>query len=906
MNFPQFIGNVKRFLIFGPLLLCFVGGLAWGQNRTPHSGPTLLENWALQSSCATTASSEQISTAGFDASGWHTATVPVTVVAALVADKTYPDPFVGMNLRSLPGMDYPIGEMFANLPMPQDSPFRCSWWYRTEFQSPAATERVWLNFDGINYRANIWLNGHQLARSADVAGTFRQFEFEVSALLHKNGRNALAVEVFAPETADLALTFVDWNPMPPDKNMGLWRDVRLSTTGDVRLRHVFVQSRLDSRFVSASLNVFAELRNASHHIVRGVLRVELDGNHCEEPVELAPLEQKEIELTADRHPALKLAHARLWWPSGMGTPELYRAKVSFVVHGQASDSATISFGARTISSELTAEGNRLFRINGRNVLIRGAAWTADLLQRRSRRRMEAELKYAKDIGLNTIRLEGQLERDEFFEIADRMGLLVIAGWTCCNSWERWPDWGKEQFEIARSSLADQIARLRNHPSLLAWLNGSDNHPPADVETMYLDVLRLEHWPNPSLSSASQQASAITGSTGVKMLGPYDYVPPNYWLTDQAAGGAFGFNTETGPGPAIPPLESLRHFLPPDHMWPIDLQWNFHAGSKRFSTIDHFTDSLSRRYGPPTSLEDYLRKSDAMAYEGERAMFEAYARNKYRSTGVIHWMLNNAWPSLIWHLYDNFLVPAGGYFGAKKACETLHIQYSYDDGSVVVVSSRPETISGLGVRARVLDLNSKQLLDRKTSIDVPGDSVVRAFPLPSHLDGLTPTYFLKLELANHSGAIISRNFYWLSTNPDVLDWEKQIGTAYTPQKAWADMRGLAELPETNVSAISSTEIKGRTASTHVALHNLGSNIAFMLRLRLTDEKTGDDIVPVYWKDNYISLLPGEQREIDVVWQPNDTPGSAILSVSGWNVPTVTASATATARKQSKEKHKVKKG
>src|SRR4029077_5854402 len=307
-------------------------------DRSSNSMMPLRDNWALQSSCLAQAKGEQISIAGFDTQGWHAATVPSTVVAALVGDRTYTDPYVGMNLRSLPGVSYPIGEMFSNLAMPEDSPFRCSWWFRTEFQTPPAGKKTWLHLDGINYRANIWLNGHKIADSTIVAGAFRQFEFEIRSLLRNTAPNSLAVEVFAPQPGDLAITFVDWNPMPPDKDMGIWRDVYLTNSGDVSLRHPFVESKLNSRFASPHWSVRAELHNSSPQPVRGVLRAELDGRQFEQTVELPPEAQKEVELTPEQHPELKLAHARLWWPSGMGKPELYTAKLSFVANGKTSDS----------------------------------------------------------------------------------------------------------------------------------------------------------------------------------------------------------------------------------------------------------------------------------------------------------------------------------------------------------------------------------------------------------------------------------------------------------------------------------------------------------------------------------------------------------------------------------------
>src|SRR5208282_5106502 len=257
--------------------------------------------------------------------------------------------------------------------------------------------------------------------------------------------------------------------------------------------------------------------------------------------------------------------------------------------------------------------------------------------------------------------------------------------------------------IATASLRSQILRMRSHPSMLAWLNGSDAPPPASVERADIAILKELDWPNPYLSSASATPTPITGPTGVKMSGPYDYVPPDYWLTDtRRFGGAFGFATEISPGPAIPPVSSLRRMLTPDHIAPDDPVWNYHAGGDRFTNLDNFDDAMSAVYGPPSGLADYEMKSQAMAYDAERAMFEAYSRNKYHSTGVIQWMLNNAWPSLIWHLYDYYLQPAGGYFGAKKASEPLHVQYSYDDRSVKVVNSTYRNATGLLVRATVFD------------------------------------------------------------------------------------------------------------------------------------------------------------------------------------------------------------
>ena len=310
------------------------------------------------------------------------------------------------------------------------------------------------------------------------------------------------------------------------------------------------------------------------------------------------------------------------------------------------------------------------------------------------------MRYVRDMGLNTVRLEGKLETQEFYELADREGILVMAGWCCCDFWERWPRWKPQDYEIAKQSLRDQIYRLRSHPSLVMWLNGSDNAPPPDVEQMYLDVEKELLWPNPVVSSATGKGTSVTGDSGVKMTGPYEYVAPSYWEVDTpegqpgrkqcnpgGCGGAYGFNTETSMGPAVPPVESIRAMVGKDHMWPIDDVWNYHAGGGEFKTIGVFNDALANRYGKSDNVEDFATKSQMQTYEGVRAMYEAYSRNKYQATGVIQWMLNNAWPSMIWHLYDYYLRPGGGYFGAKRAMEALHPIYGYDDHSIWVVSSQ---------------------------------------------------------------------------------------------------------------------------------------------------------------------------------------------------------------------------
>ena len=858
----------------------------------------LHKNWQIQSSCDAKATGDQISVTGFDAASWHKADIPATVVGALVTDKTYPDPDYATNLDSFPGMSHSNKQLFANMDMPEDSPFKCSWWYRTEF--PASVykdprENVWLNLLGINYRANIWVNGQKIADTNDVAGTYRAYEFNITKYLKEGATNALALEIFAPDKYDLGITWVDWNPTPPDKNMGIWKEVFLTTSGPVAVRNPFVASKLDSEYKSAELTISAEVRNASQDSVKGVLHAELEGFVLQQSVELSAGESKIVKFSPEQFPKLKVVHPKLWWPYQMGTPNLHTAKLRFdggeqkshslpagAVQVAVSDSATVIFGIREVTSELTDKGHRLFKVNGRKVLIRGAAWAPDLLFRWSSAKLDADLAYVRDMHLNTIRLEGRLDRDEFFDKTDKLGILVMPGWTCCDAWERWKHWEGDQNRVAAASLRDQVTRLRNHPSVFVFLNGSDNPPPPDVEQMYLGIEKELEWPNPIVSSASEQKTTITGGSGVKMTGPYEYVPPDYWLEDTQAGGAYGYNTETSPGPAIPPKESLEKFIPKEHLWPMDDVWNYHAGGERFTNVNIFTDGLTKRYGEATSLDDYERKAQAMTYDGERAMFEAYGRNKYTATGVIQWMLNNAWPSLIWHLYDYYLVPAGGYFGTKKGCEPIHVQYSYDDNSVNVVNSTYETLKGMKVSARIYDLDAREKASKKATLDVAADSSPKVFDLPTP-EGLSTTYFLKLELHDAAGKLVSDNFYWLSTKLDTLDWAGRTDTVYTPQKDFGDLTGLNNLPKAKLTITKMRHADGAMKWMTISIANTGDSVAFMIHPRLTRGKGGDDVAPVFWSDNYFSLLPGEKKSVTVQFDSSSL-GRATpeIVVDGWNL------------------------
>lgn len=840
----------------------------------------LRQGWELQSACKITDGGAQLSSTQYHAEGWIKATVPTTVLAAQVAAGIYPDPYYGMNMRKLPGADYPMGKFFSNLEMPEGSPYRCGWWYRKQFEVPASADgrTTWLHFGGINYRADIWVNGQLIADSKQIAGAYRVYNLDISKAVTPGESAVVAVETFAPGPLDLGINWVDWNPTPPDKDMGLWGPVSMKTTGPVAVRYPFITTHFeDTALKVADITVTTQLVNATDHAVSGTLQGTFAGQRFQQPVTLEASESKSVSFSPDQFPQLKLKHPAIWWPAEMGAHPLEKLTVSFRADGKVSDTASARVGIRVMTSELTDKGARLFRVNGKPILIRGGGWSQDLMMREDHENLPEQIRMVKDMHLNAIRQEAKLEGDEFYRLTDENGILVLAGWCCCDQWEHWDKWTPENHEVANASLRSQMLRLRHHASLLVWLNGSDNHPPADVEQAYLNVEKETQWPNPTLSSASGGSTTVTGPSGVKMSGPYNYVSPSYWLVDTKHGGAFSFNTETSPGPAIPQPSSLKKFIPAQDLWPINAVWDYHAGGGDFGNLDVFNDAMRATYGFPDSLSEYSRVAQTMTYDGERAMFEAYTRNKYTSTGVIQWMLNNAWPSVIWHLYDYYLNTGGGYFGTKKACEPLHVQYSYDDHSIYAVSSLPIQTRSLKIGVEVFDLKLHRVFDKTKTIDLAADGSERVLDIPASIfQPENATHFVRLEMRDKAGKVVSRNFYWIPSKLTVFDWPKTNYT-HTPAITYANMQDLKTLAKAEVHG--SLTIQGRELRVH--LENPSHALAFQVEVVGKDAK-GNVILPLLWSDDFIELMPGEHRDLTATLPANADARGTTVEVSGWNV------------------------
>jgi len=848
-----------------------------GGFAAPDPEFTLLlhSDWRIQSSAKVRDTGAVLSRSGYDTPGWVGTTVPNTVLGALVDHGEYGDPFLGRNLERIPAAD-----------------FQVSWWYRTEFTLATAPglDHARLCFEGINYRADVWLNGRKIVDRTQLAGAFRRHELDVTEALLP-GRNALAVEVFPPQPGDYTMGFVDWNPVPPDRNLGLFREVRLRRSGAVSMADPCVRTAVNLQTLQeAGLTVQTELVNHTDQVQRGTLAGELEAIRFEVPYVLQPRELKTLSVSPAEVPALRIRNPRLWWPLHYGEPNLYHLRLQTFNAGRPSDDQHVTFGIREVGDYLTPEGYRGYTVNGKKILIRGGGWVDDIFLREDPRKLEAQFDYVKAMNLNTVRLEGFWGASaRLYDLADEKGILLMAGWSC--QWE-WPEYmgakmvendtfggpkATAEVDLVTACLRDHVRWLRNHPSLLVWVLGSDKLPWPEVEQRYrADLAQLDPT-RPLLMACKQLTSPVSGATAVKMAGPYQYVTPNYWFEDRAPGGSFGFNTETGPGPQIPPLASLRRMLPPDQLWPVNDTWNFHCGRFAFGDLKVYLDAFNARYGEAQSVEELAFKAQAANYEGMRAMFEAFGAARPQTTGIIQWMLNASWPKLYWQLYGHDLMPNGAFYGAMKGSTPHHVVYHPLTRALVAVNDTLADLKDARLQVQVLDLDSKVVFAKELRVTCAGNSAQPVLEMPA-LDAGMAVHFLSLKLRDAGGRPLSDNFYWISTKPDTMAYGKTQWWG-TPVGSCADFTALNRLPRVNVA------LAGRftPGEAEVTLHNKSERIAFFLELQLQHAASKAPVLPVFWDDNYISLLPGETRTLKVRYRPEDVGGDKLeVALQGWNL------------------------
>lgn len=857
--------------LLAPLSLGF---FSCNQNKTVVVDQILLsDGWKLQSSANINQGGEILSTPDAVTDSWYAATVPSTVMGVLTANGQYGDLLVGMNYKEA-----------------DRTPFDVSWWYRTSFKTPCTKgQHVQLQFDGLSYRANIWFNGKQIGNKDEIYGAFCRFTFDVTELLQEE--NVLAVEVFRARDAEPNIGFVDWNPRPLDESMGLFRPVTVKVSGQVDMKNSWVRTKINKETLQeAWLTVETQLTNLSNQKVSGKLEGSIESLRFSIPVTLEAGEVKNVKISPEDVKGLHIKNPRLWWSRDMGSPELYDLELRFVTGNQVSDVEKVRFGIREVETFLLDDKYRYFTLNGKRVLIKSAGYTDDIFLRDTPESYETQVRYVCDMNMNSIRLEGVWGNDKsIFELCDAYGLLLMVGWSCQWEWVQYFFGPSSKFgciitdhdkDLLVRYLKDQISWIRSHPSVICFSGGSDELLAPDLEQRYMDIWD-ELTQVPYFGTSANRMSAVTGLSGMKMEGPYEYVGPNYWFVDTIKGGNYGFNSETGIGAHVPVYESLLKMIPQDKLWSLNEYWDYHTtSSKMICTMEPTITAVDAMYGKPADLQSFLNNAYLMSMQSTQSMYEAFRVNyPAKATGIVQWMLNSAWPSVHWQLYDYYLIPVSSYYGVKRGCEPVQLVYNYKDNGIYFVNETASASGKLTAVIRGYDINSKLLFDEKREIVPQGSAAQSVFTI----DNSTKNTFLFLSLFDEQGAEIAKNFYCLSSKPDVYDYEKDAkerGWFVTAISSHGDFKALANLPQAGLKIETEPLNACGQNGLSVTLENDSPTLALLVQLMLTDGQ--EPVTPVYWSDNYVSIPPGEKVILQCRYDCRKEINPKDLKVTGWNM------------------------
>ncbi len=912
---------ILGFVVLLVLLLISTGDLPrFARPEPPAQEVQLSDGWQLASARDVRDDGSAISLEGYRGPNWHDVhRMPATVLQALEDDGTYPNLYYGKNLAE---------------EVPQDL-WRQDWWYRTTFDAPAGHTAYQLNFPGINYRAEMWLNGRLIADARQIVGMYVDHDLDVTQWIRPGQTNTLAVKV-TPERSlqdidgvELADSWFDWinwnylgyqgpdknsgngNSFVPDRNAGIWKPVTLRMSGPVAIAAATVNTELPlPNTDSARLSIFTNVRNFSTDRIRGVVRATISRSgkpdvQVERAVSLTPGEQREVSFTATDFSQLTVANPDLWWPYTMGDPDMYDLRLEFRQFGSPVDETHQRFGVRTISQfrddderfpELGTGGSFYLQVNGRDFLVRGATYTPDLLYAYDPNREDAILSYVRDLGLNMLRLESKIPDERFVEAADELGIPLMVGWMCCNQWEKWPQWDEEDNRVARDSLRSQVTMLRSHPSAFVWANASDGRPPDEVRDDYHQILRDLHWQNAIVDTVSSYTTDAEGERlwdGIQMAGPYTWRPPSYWFSGRYRA-ARGASAEQGDNEHIPPFASLQEFIPPDKLWPINDYWTFHAGSNPGNAaLTSIQLAINRRYGPSSGAYEFARKAQLAHYESTRAQFESFAALGWAGHKMtIYWMLNNHWPSFFGNVFDYYLRPGGAYYGAKKGLRPLSAVFdSYATGDhsqakVTVVNQTPGDVRDVRVRVRVYDLQGRLRDDQTTgNLDVASGGIAPAMTLPREARD-SRVFFVRCEVLDASGKVVDENVYWQSQRNDNVGDPNGDFAFELHQDSWADMRALNSMTRVplEVSARRTSSGEDAEEGVTISLRNPTRRIAFFERAEVTSTQDGDEVLPITYDDNYVTVFPGETVDVHATVPYRSAPADWVR-VTGYNTSPV---------------------
>lgn len=838
------------------------------------------ENWKAKRASDVLIDGNELTSLKFNPEGWIDAVVPGTVLTTLLHNRLVPDPFFGLNNNLIPDI-YDTGRDYY------------TYWFYNEFELPDVGEgqEVWLNFRGINYFADIFLNGKRVNTSTHK-GMFLREKYLVTQYINKGKANRLAVRVAPPDPAgnaaagqggdgtigrNVAMQFTagwDWICPVRDRNTGIWDQVNIEITGSADIRNPLVETRVPGTRIPgdnqapAFVSTSVELKNASSRIINGILRLEFDKQKVSINAILDPGEEKEFSF-----PEIKVENPDLWWPNGMGGQPLYKMKIDYVEQdGKKCDSEIVTFGIRETSNyfdkQITAQ---VFSVNGQKIFIKGGNWIAsDALLRLTKERYDAEIRHHAGMNMNMIRVwgGGLTERPEFYEACDKYGILVWQDiWITGDCNGEWNDPLKKESQARRKaypddhnlfleSLVDQIKMLRNHPSLYLWCGGNETYPPPDILQALEKDIFPKYDPSRYFLDMSTSPKLMTNKIGGVGDGPYGIREPEKIFTERS----FPFNPETG-SIGIPNYDGLIKFIPEDELIPPQSprasgSWSYH----KYLPLMDFPD----RYGKVKDMRDFCMKAQLVSYEQYRALQEAFNHKMWDwYTGMLVWKNQNPWTALRGFFYDYYLDYTGGYFGYKHGAAPVHIQLNLNDSVVCALNQTVKDFNNITASVTLYDLHGKPLSENTKTLSLKAHNLVLLDKVTLPGAKTEEVYFLKLILSEKD-KVIDENLYWLSNRP----------------KSYEKLNELAKVTlKTDIN---------KTVDNKVIINvsNPGNETAFFIRLKINNQDK-ELVLPVFFTENYFTLLPGENRqvELDISGACNkNESGELKLVVEGWNIVT----------------------
>jgi beta-galactosidase/beta-glucuronidase len=877
--------------------------------------------WKLAEAPRIAADGPQLSMPEFNDTDWYPAVVPGTVLTTLIARGVYPDPTYGLNNMAIP-----------------ESLSRQDYWYRTRFDTPPNLDgrRFTLTFNGVNYSAEVWLNGTRLGH---IKGAFTRGIFDVTGQL-KTGRNVLAVRVSPPphpgipheesiaagpgeNGGNLAIdgpTFVasegwDWIPGIRDRNTGLWQDVELEATGALRILDPHVVTRLLPKTDSAEVSIDVGVENHRETPAAAVIEARFEGVTVRKSVTLAP-GTSQIALTPGEFPQLRLRQPRLWWPNGYGRPELYEMTLSVTEDSRTSDTRSLRFGIRQLTYELSlfdhqgrlrrvevdptagsARSERLvdvrheairktpngwaesltaagesspavhdvatqslapylvIRVNGVPIAARGGNWgTDDMLKRVSRERLEPYFRLHQAANLNIIRnWLGQNTEEVFYDLADEYGLLVLNDfWASTQDFQVEP----QDPQLFLANAREVLLRYRNHPCIAVWFGRNEGVPQPIINEGLADLI--------ASLDGTRHYTGSSNDVNLQGSGPYNYRPPYQYFTELAR----GFSVEVGT-PSLSTLESLEASIPPADRWPMSdtlAYHDWHFGGN--GDIASFMSSMQRQLGAPVSLADFERKAQMMNYVTYRAVFEGFHAHLWtRNSGRLLWMTHPSWPSNTWQIYSSDYDTQASYYGVKSACEPVHAQMNLPDYSLAVINTTRQDRRNLTLTSRVFSLDGHLLAHRSDRLSAPANATTTL----NRLDLTAPLsqydlVLVVLTLDEPGGVRVSENIYWQGRDE-------------------ASQQQLNSLARQNLTVSAHAVRQSGQTVVSVELENRGSVPALAAKLTVVDNE-GSRVLPVLYSDNYVTVLPGEPRRVDIRCPAGNQ--CSRIQIRGWNVEPATVS------------------